>query len=97
MAREVCRASDRGSARGASSTEVVESGEGLHAVLVSDTTSTQSTASADVAADICTGRAMAPQTPYPASVSCATLARHDPRQEPGAVVPYAGICAGGAG
>ena len=24
-------------------------------------------------------------------------ARHDPRQEPGAVVPHAGICAGGAG
>src|SRR5207249_9436243 len=24
-------------------------------------------------------------------------ARHDPRQEPGAVVPHAGICAGGLG
>jgi hypothetical protein len=28
--------------------------------------------------------------PYPAGVR-----RHDPRQEPGAVVPLAGICAGG--
>ena len=27
----------------------------------------------------------------------ATLWRHDPRQEPSAVVPLAGICAGGAG
>jgi hypothetical protein len=24
-------------------------------------------------------------------------ARHDPRQEPGAVVPHAGICAGSVG
>jgi hypothetical protein len=35
--------------------------------------------------------------PHYASVSSATLARYDPRQEPGAVVPHAGICAGGAG
>jgi hypothetical protein len=34
-------------------------------------------------------------TPYPASLSRATCARYDPRQEPGAVVPHAGICAGG--
>jgi hypothetical protein len=27
----------------------------------------------------------------------ATLVRHYPRQEPGAVIPHAGICAGGAG
>jgi RNA-directed DNA polymerase len=37
------------------------------------------------------------QTPHLASVPRATPARHDPRQEPGAVVPHAGICAGGAG
>ena len=30
--------------------------------------------------------------PYPTSASAS-----DPRQEPGAVVPHAGICAGGAG
>ena len=38
-----------------------------------------------------------PQTPYPSSVSRATLVRHDPRQEPGAVVPHAGIWAGALG
>ena len=27
----------------------------------------------------------------------ATLVRHYPRQEPGAVIPHVGICAGGAG
>jgi hypothetical protein len=31
------------------------------------------------------------------AVSDATPARHHPRQEPGTVVPHAGICAGGAG
>jgi len=29
--------------------------------------------------------------------SAAKAKRSDPRQEPGAVVPHAGICAGGAG
>jgi hypothetical protein len=31
-----------------------------------------------------------------ASISGPALARHYPRQEPGAVIPHAGICAGGA-
>jgi len=35
--------------------------------------------------------------PYLSSVSSRALWRHDPRQEPSAVVPLAGICAGGAG
>jgi RNA-directed DNA polymerase len=38
-----------------------------------------------------------PETRQDASVSRATPARHDPRQEPGAVVPHAGIWAGGVG
>jgi RNA-directed DNA polymerase len=38
-----------------------------------------------------------PAPPHDASVSCATRVRHDPRQEPGAVVPHAGIWAGAAG
>src|SRR5262245_21973140 len=40
-------------------------------------------------------RALAAHTPYPPPVSCPTFARHDPRQEPGAVVPHTGICTGG--
>ncbi len=32
-----------------------------------------------------------------ASVARTAVSRHDPRQEPGAVVPHAGICAGGPG
>ena len=68
-----------------------------HALLVSDAAPAQSAPPDDMAAHVCTRRAMAAQTPYPASVSRATLVRHDPRQEPGAVVPHAGICAGGAG
>jgi hypothetical protein len=38
-----------------------------------------------------------PQAPDPASVSRAARARHDPRSEPGAGVPHAGIGAGGVG
>jgi hypothetical protein len=40
---------------------------------------------------------VASSAPYQASVSRATPTRDDPRQEPGAGVPHAGICAGGAG
>ena len=68
-----------------------------HAVLVSDAASTESAPPDDLAAHVRPRRAMAAETPYLPSVSRATLARHDPRQEPGAVVPHAGICAGGAG
>src|SRR4029434_1065599 len=68
-----------------------------HALLLSDAAPTQSAPPDDMAAHVCPRRALAAQTPYPSSVSRATPARHDPRQEPGAVVPHAGICAGGAG
>jgi hypothetical protein len=68
-----------------------------HALWVSDAAPTQSAPPDDMAAQVRPRRALATHTPYPASVSCATLVRHDPRQEPGAVVPHAGICAGGAG
>src|SRR4030095_15103622 len=66
-------------------------------LLVSDTPTAQSAPSYYLAADIRPRNPMAAATPYPASLSRATLARHDPRQEPGAVVPHAGLCAGGAG
>jgi hypothetical protein len=36
------------------------------------------------------------QPETPASLSRLAVRRHDPRQEPGAVVPLAGICAGGS-
>ena len=68
-----------------------------HAVLVSEAASTESAPPDDLAAPVRPRRALAAETPYLPSVSRATLARHDPRQEPGAGVPHAGICAGGAG
>jgi hypothetical protein len=39
--------------------------------------------------------ALVAQPETPASLSRLAVRRHDPRQEPGAVVPLAGICAGG--
>src|SRR5215831_15161993 len=66
-------------------------------LLVSDAPTAQSAPSYHLAADIRPRNLMAAATPHPASLSCATFARHDPRQEPGAVVPHAGIRAGGAG
>jgi len=66
-------------------------------LLVSHLTTAQSAPSHDLATDVSTRHPVASRTPHSASVSCATLVRHDPRQEPGAVVPHAGICAGGAG
>src|SRR4029453_18730641 len=68
-----------------------------HAFLVADAAPPHSAPPDDMAAHVRPRRALAAQTPYPSSVSRATPARHDPRQEPGAVVPHAGICAGGAG
>src|ERR1039458_7658526 len=38
---------------------------------------------------------MATSTANPAPVARAAICRHHPRQEPSAVVPHAGICAGG--
>ena len=66
-------------------------------LLVSYHTTAQSAPSYDLATDVSTRHPVASRTPHYASVSRATPARHDPRQEPGAVVPHAGICAGGAG
>ena len=65
-----------------------------HALLVSDAAPTQSAPPDDMAAHVRPRRALAAQTPYPSSVSRATLVRHNPRQEPGAVVPHAGIVRG---
>ena len=41
-------------------------------------------------------RPVGAQPETPASLSRLAVRHHDPRQEPGAVVPHAGICAGGA-
>src|ERR687896_1645619 len=68
-----------------------------HAVLVSDAAPTQSAPPPARATQVRPRRARAAHPPQLASVSRATFARHDPRQEPGAVVPHAGIWAGGAG
>jgi len=51
----------------------------------------------DLAADGSTRNTGASRPPHSASVSRATPARYDPRQQPGAVMPHAGIGAGGAG
>src|SRR5262249_52011534 len=66
-------------------------------LLVSHLTTAQSAPSPDLAADVSTRDPVASRAPYNASVSRATPTRYAPRQEPGAVVPHAGICAGGAG
>ena len=71
---------------------------GMHTpLLVSHITAAQPASSPALAAAVSTRHPVASRTPHYASVSCATLARYDPRQEPGAVVPHAGLCAGGAG
>jgi hypothetical protein len=57
----------------------------------------QAAPSPALAADGATRHPLAASTPHDASVSRATPARHDARQAPGAVVPHAGSCAGGAG
>jgi hypothetical protein len=60
-------------------------------------TTAQSAPSHALAAEVPTRHPVASGTPHDASVSRATLVRHAPRQEPGVVVPHAGICVGGAG
>jgi hypothetical protein len=71
---------------------------GMHTpLLVSHLTTAQPAPSHDLAAEVSTRDPVAARTPYDASVSRATPTRYDPRQEPGAVVPHAGIWAGGAG
>jgi uncharacterized protein YciW len=42
-------------------------------------------------------RVLARKTANPSTLPHGALCRYDPRQEPGAVVPLAGICAGGDG
>ena len=49
----------------------------------------------DVGADAASHRPVAPARPHPAPLSRGALRRSHPRQEPSAVVPHAGICAGG--
>jgi hypothetical protein len=62
-----------------------------HPLLGSHPTAAQSASSSLVAADGRACEARASPTSKPASVSRATPVRHHPRQEPGAVVPHAGI------
>jgi len=49
----------------------------------------------DLAPSVPAGSPLATLAAYPASLSQSTSNRYDPRQEPGAVVPHAGICPGG--
>ena len=68
---------------------------GMHTpLLVSYLTTAQPAPSHDLAAAVSTRDPVASRPPYDASVSRATPTRYDPRQEPGAVVPHAGIWAG---
>jgi group II intron reverse transcriptase/maturase len=55
----------------------------------------QPTQQDDLGADAATRGPMATSTPDSASLARAAIRRHHPRQEPSAVVPHAGICAGG--
>ena len=57
----------------------------------------QPQAQPDLAADEALDCPMDSSYPYLPSLSADTPSRHHLRQEPGAVVPHAGICAGGAG
>src|SRR5262245_52195097 len=82
-------ASQHGHAAGVSRTDTP--------LLVPDTPTAQSAPSYHLAAEICPRNPMVAATPHPAPLSRAAFARYDPRQEPGAGVPHAGICAGGAG
>ena len=66
-------------------------------VLVWHRTTAPAAPSPDLATEGPTRHPVAAGPPQDASVSRATLVRHDPRQAPGAVVPHAGIWAGGAG
>jgi hypothetical protein len=55
----------------------------------------QPAAPADLSEDDAARGPLVAQPETPASLSRLAVRRHDPRQEPGAVVPLAGICAGG--
>jgi hypothetical protein len=59
--------------------------------------STEAAPPADLAAPVRPHRAMAAAPPIVHPYPAQRLARHDPRQEPGVLVPHAGLCAGGLG
>jgi hypothetical protein len=65
------------------------------ALLAALPTAAQPAASADVPEDDAARGSLVAQPETPAPLSRLALRRHDPRWEPGAVVPLAGICAGG--
>jgi hypothetical protein len=64
---------------------------------VSEAPSSTPAAPPHLAAALRSRGAMASAAPERASLPRATPTRHDPRPEPGAGVPHAGIWAGGAG
>jgi RNA-directed DNA polymerase len=68
-----------------------------NALLAADAAAPQSEEPDHLGADEATGGPLASSTANLASVARTAVLRHDPRQEPGAVVPHAGICAGGPG
>src|SRR5262245_12675099 len=64
-------------------------------LLVSYPATAQAAPAQDLAAEVSTRHPVASSTLHYAAVSRATLARHDPRQAPGAGGPHAGLGAGG--
>jgi hypothetical protein len=68
-----------------------------NALLAADATATQSEESHHLGEDEPNCGTLASSTANLASVARTAVSRQDPRQEPGAVVPHAGICAGGPG
>jgi group II intron reverse transcriptase/maturase len=66
-----------------------------HPALAAVASAAQSTQPVDLGADGAPGRPMATSTADSASLARAAVRRYHPRQEPSAVVPHAGICAGG--
>jgi hypothetical protein len=66
-----------------------------NAALVQGATAPQPAQAPELGADEPPRDTMATARPIPASLPRRTVQRHYPRQEPSAVVPLAGICAGG--
>ena len=66
-----------------------------NAALVSCASTSQSAQPPRLGANGSTGNSMAPTCPQEASLARGAIRRSHPRQEPSAVVPLAGICAGG--
>ena len=65
------------------------------AALVQGATAPQPTHSPHLEADVPPRRPLVATRPHPAPLPTSALRRPHPRQEPSAVVPHAGICAGG--